>query len=421
MNISINYLFASIIMEFKMKKVAIINSVIDYGSTGLLTRQLYEYGCLNGCDAFVFFGRGKKKEDDRIIRIDSKLDFYFHKIMTLITGYQGLFSRFATKRLIEYLKKEKINNVILLNLHGYYLNEKQLLSYLKDNKIKTVYITPDEYAGLGKCCYSKDCNQYKMECKKCPYIHDYPKSLWFDRSNYFFKMKKELYSEFNTLVFVGPESNLVKFRESALIKDKPMIRASWGIDLNYYKYEINEKIYSKYHIPKEKIIVLTVAKYSDDRKGVKRYFFEIAKRLQNSEYHFINVGYDGNLRPEEIPTNMTLIGYMDNQKELAQIYSLSDAYLLASTTDTMPISCLISFACETPICCFYTSGLKYLADRDSKAVQYCDELTVDALQTTICSMKKKTSESMHECRKLAMNEYSIDAFNRKVFGVLEGE
>ncbi|MBP5460535.1 MAG: glycosyltransferase [Lachnospiraceae bacterium] len=402
-----------------MDKVAIINSVYEFSSTGAMTKQLYEYGKAQGYEPFVFFGRGEKSGDDHIIRIDGKLEFLMHKTLTLVTGYQGVFSNLATRRLLSALKKNEIKKVILLNIHGYYLNEKKLLEYLKKNGINTAYVTPDEYPALGKCCYSEKCERYKSGCGDCPKKKGYPKSLFFDRSRALFNRKRKAYDGFDTMTLIGPETNLAKFRESPLVKDKPMKRVSWGVDLKTYKYEIDESLYDKYGIPKDKVIILTVANYSNPRKGVKEYFFEIAKRLQDTEYHFVNVGYDGNLNPEDIPKNMTTIGYMNDQQELARIYAMSDLYLLASTADTMPLSCLISFACETPVCCFYTSGLRYLADRDNPAIRYCDDISVDSLEQIVRSTKKKDSECMNACRRLAEDEYSIEAFNQKVYEVLE--
>ena len=404
-----------------MNKVAIINSVFEYGSTGTLAKQLYEYGNNNGYEAFVFYGRGQIVADNHVIKIDSKIEFYIHKVLALITGYEGKFSNRATRFLLKRLEEEKIRNVILLNIHGYYLNERKLLTYLKENHIQTVYVTPDEYAGLAKCCYNKGCDKFKTECDKCPLVREYPRSLFFDRSNEIFKMKQKVYSGFDSLTLVGPEANLTKFKESALTKNLSMKRASWGVDLSLYKNEIDQYLYDKYSIPRNKIIILTVAKYSMQRKGVKEYFFEIARRLQDSKYHFINVGYDGNLSADEIPKNMTTVSYLDDQQELAHIYSISDWYLFTSQTETMPISCLISFACETPVVCFFTSGLRYLAARDSAAIRYCDDISIDAMENLVKKLEKKDKDSMRACRTLAEEEYSIGGFNRKVFEVLNGQ
>ena len=402
-----------------MEKVAIINSVIDYGSTGQLAHELYKYAKKNEYEAYVFYGRGKKSKDKNIIKIDYDIEVFFHKVLTLLTGYQGYFSNHATNKLIKYISKLGISKVILLNIHGYYLNEKKILNFLKQNKIKTIYVTPDEYPGLGKCCYNEGCDKYQTECYDCPQKARYPKSLFFDRSNRIFNDKKEVYDGFSSLELVGPLNNIVKFKKSALTKNIQMKELSWGIDLELYNYCFDEHIYDKYKIPKDKIIILTVAKYSSEVKGVKKYFFETAKKLENTKFHFINVGYDGNLNSEEIPKNMTLINYINDQKELTKIYSIADLYLLCSTSDTMPLSCLIALACKTPISCFYTSGLKYLVDEWSIACKFIKSIDVDSVVNVIITMHKKDKKAMIECRKVAENKYSIKCFTKKVFELLE--
>ena len=401
-----------------MDKIAIINSVLDYGSTGALARGLYEYAARIGCEAYVFYGRGERYPDDHLIRIDSPAEVYAHKALTLLCGYQGAYSRAATRKLIAWREREKISKVILLNLHGYYLNEKMLLAYLKEHHIRTAYVTPDEYAAMGKCCYSEECEKYKSACGHCPHVHDYPKSLFFDRSHEIFCMKKALYDGFEELEFLGPAFSLAKFRESALLRDKKLRQLNEGVDLKQYRYERNDSLFEKYGIPRDKILVLTAAKYSEARKGVKEFFFPAAKRLAGTDYHFINVGFDGDPAREDIPSNMTVIGYLSDQTELRQLYSLADLYVLASTSDTMPNSCLIAFACETPVCCFFTSGMRYLAGRDDPAICFCDEISAEALAETIAKAPRKSEQVRTACRRLAEREYSDEQYQKKVMACL---
>lgn len=49
---------------------------------------------------------------------------------------------------------------------------------------------------------------------------------FFDWSRAIFKRKKKAYEGFDTMTLIGPGTNLIKFRESALVKDKPMKRES---------------------------------------------------------------------------------------------------------------------------------------------------------------------------------------------------
>lgn len=399
-------------------KFAVINSVFDFGSTGGLARQLFEYGNSIGLEGFVFFGRGENYKEDHFIKIDSKVEFYLHKLLSLITGRQGSFSLFATRKMLKIIKANNIRHVIFLNLHGYYLNEKMLFNYCKKNKVQIVYVMPDEYAGLGKCCYCEDCKKFESECGNCPKVHGYPKSFIFDFSKQIFNAKKKAY-ESQKICFVGPKANLDHLNRAKLLQGKRLVELDWGIDLDVYRYRIKDELYLKYDIPKNKVLVLTVAKYSMTRKGVSDYFFGVAKKLENSKYHFINVGYDGELTEKEMPKNMTVIPYINEQIELAELYSMCDLYVLASTSDTQPLSALIALGCETPVVCFYTSGLKYISNGDSDVVKYSNEISLDSLVETISSFDKKTALVQHKCRSYAKARYSKELFNQKVFEELQ--
>ncbi|MBR7084591.1 MAG: hypothetical protein IKI37_05395, partial [Oscillospiraceae bacterium] len=282
------------------ERIAILNSVYEFGSTGSLAKQLFEYGCANGYEPYVFYGRGQRNSDEHIVKIDSDLEFYIHKAFTLLTGLQGYFSNIATGKLLRELKRLEIRKVIFLNLHGYYLNEKRLFKFCRDHKISIVYIMPDEYAGLGKCAYCNECTMFKNECGMCPQVKEYPKSLFFDQSRRIFRMKKKAYEK-QDMVLVGPRANIQHLNGSSLLKKIKMLELDWGIDLDMYRFRENVELYDKYKIPEGKILVLTVAKYSMKRKGVADYFFGAARKLENSNIHFINVGYDGDLTEQDMP------------------------------------------------------------------------------------------------------------------------
>lgn len=397
-----------------MKKIAIISSVCDQGSVGSLVRQLYEYGKKAGHDVYVFYGRGIKYNDQHLIKVDYTVELYLHKILALLTGLEGRFSNFATTRLLWRLKHLGIKYVVLVNIHGYYLNEKRLFQYFRQNKIKIIYVMPDEYAGLGSCCYCGNCRNFLQGCGNCPDIHKYPNSLFFDQSKCLFEAKKHEYFDQN-IVFIGPQSNYDQLLDSELLKDKKKIEADWGIDLTRYHYEINQDMFVKYNIPRDKVIVLTVAKYSTLRKGVAEYFFKAAHVLVGTKYHFVNVGYDGNLSPEEIPGNMTTIPFISDQNELNQLYSLSDLYVLPSVSDTQPLSTLIAFACGTPVTCFYASGLKYISNGDQEIVRYSKDISVASLVESISTFDKKTERIMNKCRLHAEKRFSKDIFNKTVY------
>jgi hypothetical protein len=142
---------------------------------------------------------------------------YLHIILTRITGFQGIFSYFSTKKLLRLIENFEPDVVHLFNLHGYYLNEFKLLNFLKQNRIKTVYSMLDEYPYMGKCCYSYECEKFETRCNHCPQNKEYPKSLFFDRSARTYEMKKDAYENYSNIIFTGPQWVLNRAMRSSLI------------------------------------------------------------------------------------------------------------------------------------------------------------------------------------------------------------
>ena len=120
-----------------MKRMAIINSVFGIGSTGRICSDFQAY-CENyGIEAFVFYGRGPKS-DKRKRRIKFSLPFSvpIHWLLSRIFDCSGFLSFFSTKLLIKKIKKLKPDIIFINNLHGYYLNIKSFLKYLKKTNAK---------------------------------------------------------------------------------------------------------------------------------------------------------------------------------------------------------------------------------------------------------------------------------------------
>ncbi|MGN0407122.1 MAG: glycosyltransferase [Bacteroides sp.] len=393
-------------------KHIIINTTATGGSIGSITSGLYTYLTGVGEDVRVCYGRGAKSENDDFIKIDSDIETKIHAGLTRLTGLQGYFSNVATSKLLNIIKEYQPDTAILVNLHGYYVNEKRLLNYLKKQGINTIYIMADEYSAMGKCCFSRDCNQYINGCEKCKYIKDYPCSLIFDQAKRIYNRKKKIYQNFENIVFAAPEINIKKVHESAITKGKRTQVVDWGIDLdNVYYIRKDNNIKSKFGIPKEKKMVLAVAPFSDPRKGIEEYFMQVAKIIDDKNICFVQVGFDGDV--SICPENYIPISYISNQDELAELYSCADVFVTTSRSDTMPFAALISLACGTPVCCFNTSGLSYLGDES--CIYFVEDGNKEDLQRVISTIPMKDNEMQMRCRRYAEERYSDKVFYNKIY------
>jgi len=231
-------------------------------------------------------------------------------------------------------------------------------------------------------------------------------------------MKDKAYTGFDNIVFTSPEHNIIKAKKSHLLKGHQMEIMDWGIDLeNTYKIRSDADVRLKYNIPEGKRVILSVGSYLDTRKGIKEYVMECAKRTSCDDLFFINVGFDGD--EKDCPPNFLPIRYVDNQVTLSELYSCADLFVIASVADTMPLACLISLGCGTPICCFNISGMPYLADET--CATYVEQVNVDSLLTGIESISFKSKEKADICRSYALKRYSENDFYSRLYQFSKGD
>lgn len=387
-------------------KVLIVNSWSNEGSTGKIANGLYQYLISHGHQAkFCFRGtREYKIGNPDFVPLNNVVDHGLSVIGTRLTGYEGIFNKKATNKVIQLIESFKPDVVQLFNLHAYYINSYQLLEYLKSKtNIPVVYTMFDEFPYMGRCCFSVGCDQFKTKCVKCPHKINYPRSLFFDRASYCFKRKKKIYQDFNHITFASVKWCCERAKESALLRDKPIIELDNPI--NYDKVFFprkTERLRKELGIPENNRVILTVAVASIPTKGGK-YFVELAKKMQDvKDITFVYVGYDVN--NWEIPSNMITIGFVRSQNLLAEYYSLADLFVCTSLADLTPNACLDALGCGTPLAGFSEGGVPYCASEGYGT--FVKTFDIEALVEVVNATQKKTERRIKEVRDYAYQRYS---------------
>lgn len=398
-----------------MKNIAIINNG-DNGSTGRIAINLYSELKQRGYNALFCYGRGAKSHDD-YYRIDSRFSLIIHVLLTRITGLQGFYSNFATSKLFKKFKKNNIDTIYIVCIHGYYLNERRLYNFAAKNNIAIVHIMIDEYPFLGKCAYSNGCERYLSGCGHCPNKTEYPSSLLIDGSSTVFKMKQKVYERLNRAIFVGPEYVVIRAKQSPLFKSLKTEILDEAIDMDIYYPRNTHNLRKKLGIDDDKVVIGCVAPYrgeDNDRKGC-RYFIELAKLFKNDKrYVFVHVGYMCK-DTISLPPNYIAVGFLSDQNLLAEYFSLPDLFVFPSLLDTMPNACLNSLACGTPLLCFNVSGMPYLANDDIATM--VEPKNVIALQNMVLRTSKKDDYIIKKCRDYALSRYDSKKYNDKLINI----
>lgn len=387
-------------------KVVLVDVNYKHSSTGKIVHDLCDLLNHNGHETKVLFGRGEKPSSkEKAIRIASVFEVFFHALLTRLTGLTGYFSFFATKRLINEIKKFNPDVVHLHELHGYYVNFGKVVEFLKKEKIPTVWTFHCEFMYTGKCGYAYECEKWKTQCAKCPQIKEYPRSLFLDFTNYMFRHKKRLFQEFNRLEIVTPSKWLANRVRSSFLQDKSVSVIHNGIDTDniFYPRETSE-LKQKIQITKDKKVILSVApNIMDERKG-GQWVLELAKHF-GEDYLFILVGVDD--FSGDIPNNVLMLGRTKDQDELAQYYSLADLFLICSKRENFPTTCLEALSCGTPIVGFDEGGTAETAPPGyGYFVPYSDTAGLKERINDFYNGNGRLYKTSQECREFAEDSYS---------------
>ena len=351
-------IFNDIINKTKnAKKLVQINSVCN-GSTGKIMGEIQRLANKNGYETLSLFGRRKPFIDLNCQKFGSNFSTLLHGGLTLLFNNHGMYSYFATKRLIRKLKRFNPDIIQLHNIHGYYLNYKLLFKYLKKDFTGKVFWTlHDCWTFTGHCAHFDyiKCEKWKNSCYNCPQIKKYPVSLFFDTSKKEYKRKKECFNGVNDLTLITPSKWLKDLVSLSYLNSYPVVVINNGIDLNIFKTNIDLSIRNKYSIPTDKKIILGVSSVWNKMKGLDD-FHKLSKDIQDNML-IVLVGLTEK-QIKSMPNNIIGIKRTDNQDDLVKLYSLADVFVNPTLEDTYPTVNIEAIACGTPVVTYDTGGCK---------------------------------------------------------------
>lgn len=368
-------------------KLLSINSV-PYGSTGKIMFALSDIAKRNGFDTLCTCGYTFVKSNRSDCFITSNIvQKFLHKELSYLTGKEGCYSYFATKRLIKKIDNFNPDIIHLHNLHGWFVNLPLLFNYIKKKNIKVIWTLHDCWSFTGHCPHFDmvGCDKWQDECFDCKQYKNYPSSLR-DNSKAMYNFKKETFCGVADLTIVTPSAWLGGLVKKSFLNEYPVKVINNGIDLSVFKP--TESDFRKKYNLENKFIILGVAFGWGERKGLD-VFIELSKILTD-EYKIVLVGTDEKV-DKLLNDNILSIHRTQNQTELAEIYTCADLFVNPTREDNFPTVNLEALACGTPVLTFRTGGSP--ESLDEKCGSVVDKNDFAALLAEIYRIKEEPFDS----------------------------
>ena len=379
----------------------------NFGSTGNIMLGIADIAKKEGHEVIVCCPDARdnrKKMVNNQLFIGDRFSRNLHIKCAELTGLNGCFSRLATNNFLKTVDEYKPDIIHLHNLHNCYINLSMLFNYIKKRNIPVVWTLHDCWAFTGQCPYFTmvKCDKWKTGCHDCPQYRQYPVS-YVDRTKNMWKLKKKWFTGVQNMTIATPSQWLADLVNESYLNDYPVKVINNGIDLSVFKPTASD-FREKYHIPEDKKVLLGVAFGWDKRKGLD-VFVELANRLDKDKYQIVLVGTDDEI-DKQLPGSIISIHRTQNQKELAEIYTVADLFVNPTREENYPTVNMESIACGTPVLTFVTGGSPEIIDETCGSAVDCDD--IDAMEkeiVRICDWKPYGMDAcLERARSFDMNQ-----------------
>lgn len=364
-----------------MKTIVFINGA-NVGSTGRIVYGISALARQRGWQTYHAYPRSRNllpARDGDLIISSVPVKFLSTRAAWL-TGLNGCFAWFSTRRLLKQLDRLNPDVLHLHNLHDSYINLPMLFHWIKSRKIKVIWTLHDCWSFTGHCPHFtlSGCQRWKEGCGHCPQLGTYP-ALLRDTTAWLWRKKRQWFNGVEDLTIVTPSKWLADLVKESFLRDYPVLVINNGIDLNTFR-PLDSDFREKHGfaprgaaepVPgKPRHLVLGVSFGWLHSKGLD-VFEDLSARL-GEDYRVVLVGTDAAL-DEHLPRNILSIHRTHDQRELAEIYAAADVFVNPTREDNFPTVNLEALACGTPVVTFATGGSPECIDERCGSVVAVDD------------------------------------------------
>ena len=340
-------------------KILQINAVYGHGSTGIIVRDL-EYLCeKEGIQCYVASRDNNVRNAKKGYHIGNKFDYKLHALLCRIAGRQAYFSKYATRKLLKYIKSISPDIVHLHVLHGNYIHLNLLLQYFATNNIITVVTLHDCWYYTGGCFHYTNvkCHKWKDSCGHCVKQKQDTPAYLYDASSLILQNRIKYFKAIADLTFVGCSKWITsEISKSRLGTHGDFIQIYNGFDLKIFRPRVSN-LKEQLGLENKFVILAPATKWLQSVNKLELDYF--SKHLPNDCILLLFGCNSSNIINH---SNVKTYGFTNDREELARLYSMADVLANCSREDTLSSLNLEAQACGTPVVTYDSTGSKETVD-----------------------------------------------------------
>lgn len=346
-------------------KVLQVNNVYNFGSTGKITADIHHALQKKQVESIVCYGRRDLTQEENVHKVCGEFYSHVEHFRANATGVMYGGCELSTRRLIRIIQREKPDVVHLQCLNGYFVNIYKLLTWLKNQHIKTVLTLHAEFMYTANCGHALECEKWKTGCGNCPRLKAETGSYFLDRTDVSWRRMQKAFAGFeDDLVVVSVSPWLMeRAKQSPMLKDMQHRVVLNGLNTDVFHPVPTEEVRRKYGTGK--IIFHATPWFNGDKEYLKGgyYLLKLAERMPDVTFLVAGLHEEG----LQVPDNVTLLGKIEDQNLLRQYYAAADLTLLTSKRETFSMVCAESLCCGTPVVGFEAGAPEMIALPDYSA------------------------------------------------------
>lgn len=287
-----------------------------------------------------------KNQDIIMYKIKRKINDFIRKSIPISNNI------YIAMHGVNLLNNSKVRNADIVHLHwiGYGTLSLKGIKKLTEKK-NVVWTLHDMWAFTGGCYYTNECKNYKSFCYNCHFARGKISKKIIQRE---YLKKYDIFTQ-NIKSVIGCSQWITNEALEANINCRCIPNS---ISTEIFRPYDRESIRKKYEIEVGQKVVLfgAVSPSSDDRKGYN-YLKEVLQLLNSKS---VTVVVFGNYSEERdiIPNiKLRMLGTIDDDTKLAEIYSMADVFVAPSKQENLSNAVMESISCGTPVVAFNIGGM----------------------------------------------------------------